>query len=326
VLKHRRDYLNQRLKKLHAISTDDSFKEYFHMALGRYVADLGDTSFEVQFPRGHSRLDPNQAYDCLLKECLLQTQSLSADDLNVSFSDAYNTFSNLSIVSEILASSAFMQEFKGYNRLFSTGWKFGKFIRHAEKISRYIRGIKCLLKHAKRLFPLGSTIPHRWVENTFTGTGEGEVQFRTKNPYEVVCFIRREDTLPEKHSKNLNKVYPSNREPWQHLSAFLHPEMRIVLSSLDLEKGCGRTTRTIGLSKQPCLACLLWLEHCSKDTSTRWVTNGTSAKADPTFALSGKSYLGATPGRKQHSADNWVITFVYMSLAEELHRVLKRGY
>lgn len=40
--------------------------------------------------------------------------------------------------------------------------------RRLYKVCQYIRGITYLIQEAKRLF----LIPHRWVTDTFTGTGE----------------------------------------------------------------------------------------------------------------------------------------------------------
>ena len=44
-----------------------------------------------------------------------------------------------------------------------------KLKRRLGKVCQYVSGISVLIQRAKRLFP----IPHRWVADTFTGTGEG---------------------------------------------------------------------------------------------------------------------------------------------------------
>jgi hypothetical protein len=330
LLKHRRACLNMRMKKLHAISIDTKFNQYFHSLLDHYVAECKDPSLEVQFPRRHSIFDKDKDYHTLLKEYLIQTQSYSEEDLDESALAAWDTFFNLYIFSETLTGSAFMQELKSYSVQSNLGRKARKFIRHAEKIGHYTRGVTCLLQYAKRLFRSRLVIPHRWIEDTFTGTGEGRIQFQANNAYDVACRIRGTNPLPAKHSDNLDNAYPSNREPWQPLFASLHPEIRIILSSLEPKEQRGEISRAIGLSKQPCVGCMFWIKYYNRGMSTRWVMNGFCGKPDPTFALPGEadpvnSYPTDNFSCEGNFVDPYVERDVYMKLVNQLQWFLKRG-
>jgi len=126
-------------------------------------------------------------------------------------------------------------------------------------VCQYISDISHVIKKAKRLLP----ISHRWVEGTFTGTGEGALDLRN-SPHDVVARELKKPCLSPEIVDQLHTHFPSLLSNWgrrQTTHACVHAELRIILHfgpMLPLRRVA--PTHPIGVSERSCLCCTLWIK------------------------------------------------------------------
>ena len=93
----------------------------------------------------------------------LTAQGLDAGDVSASIA----TYGDIFLVADALARSRFLKTlFEDCN--LDRKRRAERLKRRLDKICQYAIGLTHLIEKAKRLFP----IPHHWVMDTFTGTGE----------------------------------------------------------------------------------------------------------------------------------------------------------
>ena len=84
-----------------------------------------------------------------------------------------------------------------------------KLKRRLDKVCQYVTGIRHLIQKAKRLFP----IPHRWVMDKFTGTGEGVIDL-ADNPYDAISCGLVCPSLSSKIGDELDNRFTSMLSNW----------------------------------------------------------------------------------------------------------------
>jgi hypothetical protein len=164
------------------------------------------------------------------------------------------------------------------------------------------------------LFP----IPHRWVTDTFSGTGEG-VFALSDNAYDVVSRELKETPLLSSTVNILDSRFPYMQSNWaarQTVQPRVHAELRIILHLGPPTRGS--PIQGIGVSKRSCLCCQLWIESYNGLFGTRWMTSGTHGKPYANWALPGTACSYAVQRNGESSVDNAVINLVNLRVEAHL--------
>jgi hypothetical protein len=245
-------------------------------------------------------------------------------------------FALLTIVSDTLLRSRFLKQLVGDLTLGNVDGKLlaEKLRRRLGKICIYLDGMENLIVNVKRWFPNGQ-IPHRWVEDTFIGTGEGKLTLCDEPTKALWRQYGSGHPLSQETLAVLDERFPSLTGNWQQrksVQTCLHAELRIILhltppptpgddsSTFDL------TLKPIGCSKRSCLCCALWilaLRSMFLATPSRWITSGCSSKSYANWALPGAAFPCAEAfdrdGRSRVDAD--VLHAVEIRLEDKMSRL-----
>jgi hypothetical protein len=188
-----------------------------------------------------------------------------------------------------------------------------KLKRRLSKVCQYVSGVSNLILKAKRLFP----IPHRWVTDTFVGTGEGTFDLCDS----VHDAISRELDQPCSSTTimdKLDKHFPSILDNWakqQTVHACVHAELRIILH---LGLPSSQDSHPIGVSKRSCYCCMLWIESHNLIFGTKWTTSGSHGKPYANWALPGAACSYAVEDDGKSAVDKAVLDGVSIRFKDTL--------
>ena len=191
-----------------------------------------------------------------------------------------------------------------------------KLKRRLDKVCQYVTGIRHLIQKAKRLFP----IPHRWVMDKFTGTGEGVIDL-ADNPYDAISCGLVCPSLSSKIGNELDNRFTSMLSNWQRqqtMHTCIHAEIRVILH-LGLPSANERPlVHAIGVSKRTCFCCTFWIESHNRIFRTKWMTSASHGKPYANWALPGAacSYDGTS------SVDKTMLNAVSTQLTGALDHLL----
>lgn len=153
-------------------------------------------------------------------------------------------------------------------------------------VSAYVKGAHILLKKARLYFPDGR-IRYRWVDDSFSNSGEG-----VHDISEALCAAVNtrftQDNIPDVLVPYVNPGAPVD------LRTALHAELRLILdidgaSPPDRRSKPRAKAQAIGLSKATCLCCTRWIDAYNESFKTRWVVQCRFGRYDPTWAYPGHS-------------------------------------
>ena len=219
----------------------------------------------------------------------MTAHELGAGHVSTSAASAYG---QIYLVADALASSHFLKTLVE-DRNLDRRRRAEKLKRRLEKVCHYANGITYLIEKAKQLFP----IPHRWVMDTFTGTGECVFNL-CNNAYDAISRgIDRPSLSPEIVDK-LNKRSPSIFSNWQRqqtMHTCIHAEIRVILH-LGPPSATEQPVCPIGVSKRSCVCCTFWIEAHNRIFGTQWMFSKSYGKPHANWALPGAvcSYDGTS--------------------------------
>jgi len=182
-------------------------------------------------------------------------QALNAGDVSA----LADTYATIVLLADALAHSRFLKTVVGDLNVTKKNPKerAEKLKRRLDKICEYIRDVTHLIRKAKRLFP----IPHRWVTDTFTGTGECVFNLCDNVDDALLRGLQLPLFTPAITYK-LNNQFSSTSSNWQTqqiVNPCIHSELRIILH-LGPPSAIERPVQPIGVSKRCCVCCTLWIE------------------------------------------------------------------
>ena len=197
-----------------------------------------------------------------------------------------NNYSSIVILADALSRSRFLKSLIEDRNLSRNDRKerAEKLKRRLGKVCQYVSGVTDLIQKAKRLFP----IPHRWVMDTFTGTGESVFNL-CDNVEDAVLRALDVPFLSQQVLIKLDNNFPSISGNWQNqqtIHSRIHAELRIILH-LGLPATERAAIQPIGVSKRSCLCCTLWIESHNRIFRTSWMTSGSHGKPYANWALPG---------------------------------------
>jgi hypothetical protein len=158
------------------------------------------------------------------------------------------------------------------------------------KVCQYTR-IRQLIEKVQRV----PNIPFEWVEESFSGTGEGEFKFCV-DPTEAVGHVLHRQ-LTSKEIYEVAEHFPTLSSNWMGRRFYprIHAKLRIILDlspsllseSLGQLPLQGSEQLPIGCSKHSCLCCVLWIDTFNGRTGMSWMTSGSHGKPYTNWALPG---------------------------------------
>ena len=231
----------------------------------------------------------------------ITAQGLNAGDISTSAVK----FRRILRVANALSHSRFLKTLVEVNL-----WSAEKLKRRLDRVRHITISISHLVKQGKRLFP----ITHRWVMDTFTGTGE-RVFDLCNDPYNAISRRLYLPLSPENMDR-LDKKFPSIRSNWQRhktVHTCIHAELRVILH-LGLPLEIGSPVRPIGLNKRCCICCSLWIEKHNGMFGTSWKTSRFRGKPHANWALPGAACSCDGTG----SVDEAVVQAISMRLTNAL--------
>jgi hypothetical protein len=247
----------------------------------------------------------------------MTAQGLNAG--NISFSTG--KYAEIFIVADALARSRFLKTLIEDRNLLTNDCKEGaeKLKRRLAKVCQYVSGISYLIQKAKRLFP----IPHRWVTDSFIGTGESVFDL-CDNAYDAVSRGLDRPSLSPEIVNQLEKRFPfilSNWERQKTMHPCIHAELRIILH-LGPPSTTEPLVHPIGVSKRSCFCCTLWIESHNRIFRTQWMTSGSHGKPYANWALPGAACSYAIQADGRSSVDKEVLRGVSTRLTDVLDWLL----
>jgi len=304
--------INKRIHSLHMSIQDGELRNDFTLALEAYQG--GDINAEFPgadcFLGGYGDVVPPFATvweDFVEELAYITAQGLVAGDVSTSVA----IYAHIFLVADALACSRFLKTLVKDRNLHRKA-RAEKLKRRLNKIRQYASGTNYLIEKAKRLFP----IPHRWVTDTFTGTGECVFDL-CNNPYDAILRGLDQPSLsgPEIVDK-LDKRFPSILSYWQRqqtMHTCIHAELRVILH-FGLPSGIEHPVCPIGVSKRSCFCCTTWIEAHNRMFGTQWMVSRSHGKPHANWALPGAacSYDGTS------SLDKAVLQAVSMRLRNAL--------
>ncbi|KIM42396.1 hypothetical protein M413DRAFT_444814 [Hebeloma cylindrosporum] len=275
--------IDKRIRNVH--TSIQGLQTDFLLALEEYVPE----TVAAEFPSAADLLAEHKgdAFSTIWGDFVQELADITAEGLNaedVSFS--IRRYALIYLLAGALMRSRFLstliddENFLNRDRT----WKATKLKRRLDKVCHYVSGISLLIQKAKRLFP----IPHRWVTDTFTGTGEGVIK-PCNNVYDVVSRALDGRALAPEIMLKLDNRFPSMLEDWKKqktVRTCIHAEIRIILH-LGLPSAIEHLVHPIGLNKRSCLCCTVWIAAYNKMFETGWKTSRNYGKPFANWALPG---------------------------------------
>jgi hypothetical protein len=303
--------INKRIHNLHASIQDGELRNDFTFALEAYPG--GDIIAE--FPGADGLLgdygDVVPPFATVWEDFVEELADITAQGLDAGdVSTSAATYAHIFLVADALACSCFLKTLVKDSNLHRKG-RAEKLKRRLNKVRQYASGTTYLIEKAKRLFP----IPHRWVTDTFTGTGECVFDL-CNNPYDAILRGLLHPSLSPEIVDKLDKHFPSILSNWQTqqtMHTCVHAELRVILH-LGLPSGIEHPVSPIGVSKRSCFCCRLWIEAHNRMFGTQWMASRSHGKPHANWALPGAacSYDGTS------SLDKAVLHTVSMELTNAL--------
>ncbi|KZT03883.1 uncharacterized protein LAESUDRAFT_814303 [Laetiporus sulphureus 93-53] len=258
----------------------------------------GDTRHAGQVQ--NTSLDSRLSLDERSRLLIAKVSRLSALDMDLSDSpSSLQYFSELIEASKALLDSALLQDIAVYGRVYDEAWETAAQTAKVRLLNvyAYVDGASALFKRPCDPF-LRSQIRHRWVEEPFPHSAEGDYNI-SRAFLEAVVHGLGEKRLPDALS-HLSSLDSS--EASLTLRTTLHPELRLILN-IDAQHPPNqydeklRTVQAIGHCKRACLCCTRWIECYNSAFRAQWALRYGYGKMDPTWAYPGlsASYFPETP-------------------------------
>lgn len=308
--------IDKRIHNLHTTIQSAELRSDFASALQAYVPEA---DIRVEFPVANLLEEYRDGSFFTVWSNLVETitdltsQGLNAED-PLSSTSKYAT---LVLHADTLARSRFFKTLDD-SALSNVACKerIERLKRRLRKVCQYFTDIAHVIKKAKRLLP----ISHHWVEDTFTGTGEGALDL-CDSPYDVVARELQIPCLSPEIVDNLHTHFPSILSNWERRQttyACVHAELRIILHfHVKSPLPDFAPVHPIGVSKRSCLCCTVWMELYNDFFGTQWKTSGSHGKPKADWALTGVA-LG------RGLVDNCVWNAVSRRLEDVLYCLLPR--
>ncbi|KAM6491131.1 hypothetical protein JOM56_013370 [Amanita muscaria] len=311
--------INKRIRNLHTSIRDEEIRNDFALALKAYEPEAGITEFPgagwLLGEYGDAAPPIATVWGDFVEKITDRTaQGLNAGD--VSFSTA--KYAQIFLHANALKHSRFLKTIiEDRTDLLPNDrkWRAEKLKRRLDKVCQYVSGISHLIKKAKRYFP----IPHHWVMDTFTGTGESVFDL-CDNAYDAVSRGLDRPSLSPEIVDQLGKHFPSIRSNWerqQTMHTCIHAELRVILH-LGPPSAIKPPVHPIGVSKRSCFCCTLWIESHNRIFGTRWMTSGSHGKPYANWALPGAACSYAIQADGRSSVDKAVLKPVSTRLTDAL--------
>ena len=312
--------INKRIHNLHTSIRDGQLRNDFMLALQTYAPGA---NIQAEFPHAFRLLgeygDAVPPFATIWRDFVDTITDRTTHGLNVEdVPSSLQKFSEIYIYADALRRSPFLKTLVDDRNLLTKDRKdrAEKLKRRLDKVCQYIIGVSHLIQKAKRLFP----IPHRWVTDTFTGTGESIFNL-CDNAYDAVMRGLNQSSLPPVVVDKLDKHFPSILSNWERqktVHACIHAELRIILHLQVGLPPLRSPVHPIGVSKRSCFCCVLWIESHNRIFGTRWMTSGSHGKPYANWALPGAacSYAIGRDGRS--SVDDAVLEAVLTRLVDVL--------
>jgi len=310
--------INKRIHNLHT-SILDGQDNYFTSALEAYHPGTNITN---EFPTAGVLLEeygdavPPFATvwgDFVEKITDKTAQGLYTGDVSGGASTLADKYATIVLLADALVHSRFLKALVGDLNLTKKDCKerAEKLRRRLNKVCEYIRDVTHLIRKGKRLFP----IPHRWVTEVFTGTGERVLNLCDNVDDALLRGLNLPLFTPAITYK-LNNQFPSISSNWktqQMVHPCIHAELRIIFH-LGPPSATEHAVQPIGVSKRCCFCCTLWIEAHNHIFQTQWLTSKSHDKPYVNWALPGAacSYDGT------RSVDRAVLRDVSMRLTDTL--------
>lgn len=308
--------IDKRIRNLHTSIRDEELRKDFTLALKAYEPEADITA---EFPGADWLLGkygdaaPPIATvwgDFVEKITNSTAQGLNAGDFSKS------KYTQILILADALKRSRFLKTLIEDRNLLTSDrkWRAEKLKRHLDKVCQYVSGISYLIQKSKRYFP----IPHHWVMDTFTGTGESVFNL-CDNAHDAVSRGLDRPLSPEIVHK-LDKDFPSIRSNWerqQTMHTCIHAELRVILH-LGPPSAIKSPIHPIGVSKRSCFCCTLWIESHNRIFGTRWMTSRSHGKPYTNWALPGAACSYAIQADGRSSVDKAVLKPVSTRLTDAL--------
>jgi hypothetical protein len=302
--------INKRIHNLHTFIQDGELRNDFTLALEAYPG--GDINAE--FPGADGLLgdygDVVPPFATVWGNFVEDLADITAQGLDAGDASSAATYAYIFLVADALACSRFLKTLMKDRNLHRKG-RAEKLKRRLNKVRQYASGTAYLIEKAKRLFP----IPHRWVTDTFTGTGECVFDL-CNNPYDAISRGLHRPSLSPEIVDKLDKHFPSILNNWQRqqtMHTCIHAELRLILH-FGLPSGIEHPVCPIGASKRSCFCCTFWIEAHNRMFETQWMASRSHGKPHANWALPGAacSYDGTS------SLDKAVLQAVSVRLTNAL--------
>ena len=310
--------INKQIHSLHMSIQNTELHNDFRLALQTYVP-LSD--IHAEFPGAETILemygDAIPPFTIVLEDLVEMITNETVHGLDAdNVSSSESTYAYLVILADALACSRFLKMLVNDSNFVNKDRKerVEKLKRRLGKVCQYLTSITYLIPKAKRMFP----IPHRWVMDTFPGTGEGDFDL-CDNAYDAVSRGLDQLSLSPDTLDKLDKHFPfivSNWAKHKTVHACVHAEIRIILH-LGISPN-DHSIHPIGVGKCSCLCCVLWIESHNRIFGTRWMTNRSHSKPYANWALPGAACPHAIEADGKSSIDEAVLEDVGIQLVDTL--------
>jgi hypothetical protein len=308
--------IDKRIRNVHG--SIQELRNDFKLAIAEYKASADIT---VEFPRAGELLEnyvdthPFAAVwgDFVEKITDRTAQGLNTEDIFF----ATTSYAQLFLLADALGRSRFLKTLvEDRNRLNDDRKRRAeKLKRRLDKVCQYVSGVSHLIHKAKRLFP----IPHRWVIDAVTGTGESTFDL-CDNVYDAVSRELDLPSLSPEIVDKLDKHFPSILSNWERqrtMHTCIHAEIRVILH-LGSQQTADSRVHPVGVSKRSCFCCTLWIESHNRIFRTQWMTSGSHGKPYANWALPGAACSYAIQADGRSSVDDAVLEAVSIRLTDAL--------
>jgi hypothetical protein len=164
--------IDKRIHNLHTSIRDGQLRNDFMLALQGYAPE---TNIQAEFPGADQLLgeygDAVPPFATVWRDFVDMITDRTAHGLNAEdVLSSTQKYAELFFFADALGRSRFLKTLVDDRNLLTKDRKdrVEKLKRRLGKVCQYASGVSHLIQRAKRLFP----IPHRWVTDTFAGTGE----------------------------------------------------------------------------------------------------------------------------------------------------------
>ncbi|KAF5374108.1 hypothetical protein D9615_008811 [Tricholomella constricta] len=313
--------IDKRIHNLHTSLQDGELLNDFMLALQAYTPEA---NIQAEFPAAGAHMffqkyrNAVPAFATVWRDVVEMltdktAQGLDAEDV----ASSAKKYAKLFALANALRLSPFLKTLTDDRNLSNKDCKerAEKLKRRLGKVCQYVSGVSHLIQKAKRLFP----IPHRWVTDTFTGTGEGVFDL-CDSAYDAVANGLKQSSLSPETLNKLDRHFPSILGNWgknQTVHACIHAELRIILH-FGLSSLHNLNVHPIGVSKRSCFCCVLWMESHNRIFGTRWMTSGSHGKPYANWALPGAACSYAIGADGRSSVDDAVLELVSTRLTDAL--------